>query len=146
MWFCSWYGLCPLWLDQTIHVLVKITLTGTPEGVTLGGLLDQQLREIEVSCMANAIPDEITMTVDHLELGDSIHIYDLPLPAGVEATGEGDQPVATVMIPRGLTEEEEAGVVAEGAEGEEGEGEGAEGEAAEGDDDAKAEEASSEKS
>ena len=54
-----------------------------------------------------------------------IRIDDITLPAGVEAIGEPDMPVVTVLVMRGVEEEEAE--AAEGAEGEAAEGEAAEG-------------------
>ena len=81
--------------------------------------------------MPNAIPDDITADVSALELGDSLHIADLVVPAGVEMVTDESLTIATVIVPRGLKDGEgEAAEV-------EGEGEAAEG--AEGDDAAAAE-------
>ncbi|MFK7895044.1 MAG: 50S ribosomal protein L25 [Myxococcota bacterium] len=118
-------------LSQKIEVSVPINLTGTPAGVVLGGVLDQQQREIVLMCLPNAIPDEVEVDVSGLELGDSLHIEQIPVPDGTEVTTEGILTVATVLVPRGLKDGEGE------ASGEEGEG--TEGEAAEGGDDAKAE-------
>ena len=113
-------------LKTKIEVLVPITLTGTPAGVVLGGVLDQQQREVTLMCLPNAIPDEIVVDVAGMELGDSLHISDMPIPAGAEIHNEDSLTIATVLVPRGL-KEDDAG---EGAEGE-GDGEGEAGEAAE---------------
>jgi large subunit ribosomal protein L25 len=54
--------------------------------------------------------------VSGMELGDSLHVRDLPVPAGVEFHTEDDLTIATVLVPRGLKDGE--GEVAE-VEGEE---------------------------
>ena len=64
-----------------------------------------------------------------LEVGQSVYLTDLPLPEGVKVVAlmYGDDrnvPVASVQLPRGGLEEEEAaeleeGALEEGAEGEE---------------------------
>ena len=117
-------------LKSKIEVSVPIHLVGSAEGVVLGGVLDQQQREVVLLCMPDSIPDEIEVDVSGMELGDSLHIRDLAVPAGVEFHTDDSLTVATVLIPRGLKEDEE-----------EAEGEGEEGAEAEGDDaDAKSEE------
>jgi large subunit ribosomal protein L25 len=93
-------------LKQRIAVSVPVHLTGTPEGVVLGGVLDQQLREIELLCLPSSIPDDIQSDVTALELGDSLHISDLVLPAGVELHTDDSLTVATVLVPRGLRDGE----------------------------------------
>jgi large subunit ribosomal protein L25 len=103
-------------LTEKIHVSVPIHLTGSPAGVVLGGVLDQQLREVDLLCLPNAIPDDIEVDVSHLELGDSLHISDLSIPTGVEVDTDGTLTIATVIVPRGLKDGE--GEVAAAEEGE----------------------------
>ncbi len=103
-------------LTHKIEVDVPIHLTGTPKGVVLGGVLDQQQREITLLCMPNAIPDEIEADVSGMELGDSLHIADLTVPAGVELVTEDSLTVATVLVPRGLKDGEGEVEAAEGEE------------------------------
>jgi len=106
----------------SIQVSVPVHLTGSPVGVVMGGLLDHSLHRVDVTCEAGSIPDELVIDVSHLDLGDAVHVSELVLPAGVEMQTPADLPVAAVVIPRGVAEEEE-----EAAEGEEG-AEAAEGE------------------
>ena len=97
----------------------------------LGGVLDQQQREIVLLCLPNAIPDELEVDVSGMELGDSLHIYDLPVPEGAEMATDDSLTVATVLVPRGLKDDEEGA----GAEGEDGDDAPAEDGASEGGDD-----------
>lgn len=120
-------------LTQKIHVSVPIHLEGSPAGVVLGGVLDQQLREVEFLCLPNAIPDDVKMDVSALELGDSLHISELVVPTGVEVLTDGELTIATVIVPRGL-KDGEGEVAVEATEGE-GEGESGDAEAAEKSDD-----------
>ncbi|MEZ4352052.1 MAG: 50S ribosomal protein L25 [Myxococcota bacterium] len=100
-------------LKTKIEVEVPIHLVGTPEGVTLGGVLDQQLREILLMCLPGSIPDDIQADVSGLQLGDSLHISDLQVPAGVEIHSEPTLTVATVLVPRGLKDAAEEGAAGE---------------------------------
>jgi large subunit ribosomal protein L25 len=102
-------------LTTKMEVLVPIHLTGTPEGVVNGGVLDQQQREITLLCLPNAIPDEVVADVSGMELGDSLHISDLTFPPGTEVHTDDSLTVATVLIPRGL-KDGEGEAQAEGAE------------------------------
>jgi len=113
-------------MKEKIEVEVPIHLTGTPKGVVLGGVLDQQMREVLLMCLPNSIPDSIDVDVTELELGDSLHLSDLVVPEGCEFHAEETLTVATVLIPRVVKEDE-----AEAAEGEAGEETKAEGEAGE---------------
>ena len=101
-------------LKAQIEVAVPVHLTGTPHGVTLGGLLDHSLHHVDIICAVGAIPDELVIDVSHLEIGDSIHVHQIVLPAGAEMQTPADLPVAAVIVPR-------AAVAEEGAEAAEGE-------------------------
>jgi len=93
-------------MTHTIDVEVPIHVTGTAVGVSLmGGILDHVLREIEVECLPGSIPDEIVVDVSALEIGDSIHIRDLVLPAGVELRSDPDLSVVSVVAPKAIEDE-----------------------------------------
>jgi large subunit ribosomal protein L25 len=102
-------------LAQRIDVEVPIHLTGKAKGVEMdGGVLDQALRELEVKCLPRAIPDEIVLDVSVLEIGDSLHVRDIPLPEGVELVSDGDLSVVSVVAP--VKEEDLVAETAEEAE------------------------------
>jgi large subunit ribosomal protein L25 len=111
-------------LKEKIEIAVPIHLVGTPAGVVLGGVLDQQQREIVLLCMPDAIPDDIEVDVSGMELGDSLHLFDISVPDGVEFHTAESLTVATVLVPRGLKEDEEPSTE-EGEEGEKAADEGA---------------------
>jgi large subunit ribosomal protein L25 len=62
--------------------------------------------------------------VSGMELGDSLHVRDLRVPAGTEFHTDDSLTVATVLVPRGLKEDEEQPEGEEGEEGAEAEAEG----------------------
>ena len=104
-------------LTQTVEVEIPIHLIGTPTGVSLeGGIMDHAHRELRIECLPRAIPDELTLDVSALAIGDSLHVSDIAIPEGVELRDDPDISVVIVAAPR--KEEEE--VPAEAAEGEEG--------------------------
>ncbi len=101
-------------LAQTINVEVPIRLTGTAVGVSIGGgILDHATRELEVECLPNAIPEEITLDVGALEIGDSIHVRDIAIPEGVEILNDLDVSVVSVVAPAVVEEEAPAEAEAE---------------------------------
>jgi large subunit ribosomal protein L25 len=118
-------------LDTLIQVSVPLRLEGTAEGVTMGGIVDHALRELELECLPDAIPEEILVDVSALDIGQSIHVRELALPEGVTLISDSDLSVVSVVAPAAVEEEapeEEEGVEGEEAEGEEaaaGEGESA---------------------
>ena len=103
--------------SERISVSVPIHLTGTAEGVTMGGLIDHVLRDIDLDCLPNAIPDSFEVDVTHLMVGEAIHVSDLEVPEGVHIRTHVDLPVVSVVTPAVEEEPEVEGEeVAEGAE------------------------------
>lgn len=109
-----------------VTVGLPIALTGTPEGVKIGGVLEFISREIEVKCLPRHVMSRYEVDVSGLNIGDSLQVKDLEIPS-MEILTEPGRTIAVVVAPTVVaeptTEEEEA---AEG-EGAEAEGEGAAG-------------------
>ncbi len=91
--------------DHTIVVDVPIHLTGKAEGVTLGGHLQQELRQVKVECMPQSIPDAIDFDITELAIGQTIHIGDLVLPDGVSAHDDPAGTIVSIVAPVTETEE-----------------------------------------
>ncbi len=93
-------------MERPIEVDVPVEAVGVATGVKdKGGILDQILRELKVRCLPGAIPDKITLDVSALDIGDVIHVSDLPIPQGVELLTDLDQTVVTVVAPKVEVEE-----------------------------------------
>lgn len=86
--------------DERITVTVRIELRGVAPGVTAGGLLDQQMHELEVECTALNMPESIRININELQLGQAIHVRELHLPEGVVATADPDVVVVQVTTPQ----------------------------------------------
>ncbi|MFP8872081.1 MAG: 50S ribosomal protein L25 [Myxococcota bacterium] len=99
-------------IDATakMHVSVPIKLEGTPEGVKLGGVLEHIMREIDLLCLPNAIPDSLEVDVSEMKQNESLHVSDLTLPEGVETGVDEALPIVHVATKK---IEEEVEVVAE---------------------------------
>ena len=106
-------------LTETVQVAVPLHVVGTAHGVSMGGILDQSLRELEIECLPRAIPGEIAVDVSALDIGDSVHVRDLALPEGVILHSDAELAVVSVVMPA-KEEEPEPEVAAEAVEGEEG--------------------------
>ena len=77
--------------DSTvIHSIVPVILEGDPAGVALGGVLDQTIHELSVTCQVKDLPESIKADVSGLKIGESLSIADLKLPAGVNTELAGD--------------------------------------------------------
>ena len=90
---------------EVITLNVEIRLQGIATGVKDGGILDQQLQEIEVQCPADQIPERITVVIDDLAIEGSIRLSDLTFPEGVVPTQHAGQVVVTVRRPEEDAEE-----------------------------------------
>lgn len=114
---------------KALRTRVPIRLTGNPVGVKEGGILESQLRELDLECLPKDLPEEIVLDISELALDRSIHVRDLTLPPGVKVMVAEDQVVC--LVAHRKAEEEVAPAAVEGevpAEGEaaaEGEGEAA---------------------
>jgi large subunit ribosomal protein L25 len=122
--------------DKPVAAEVPVVLEGEPTKVLQErGVVEQLLHALTIHAKPAAIPASLTVDVSELEIGDTITVADLSLPAGVTTEVEDDQPVASAQVTRAAEAEaaegeEEEGAEGEGAEGAEGEGadEGGEGE------------------
>jgi large subunit ribosomal protein L25 len=99
-------------MDETIEADVPLEPTGIANGVkNFGGLLEQNLRVLAIECLPADLPDRITVDVSALNIGDSIHVRDIQLPAGVTLKVNADLTAFSVLEP--VIEEEPAVAAAE---------------------------------
>src|SRR5256885_6656671 len=99
--------------NEKVTVTVPVETTGEAAGVkTGGGVLEHVLFKIKVRALPRELPEVITVDVTPLEIGQSIHLGEIPLPPGVEVIGVKTIPVISVAAP--ITEAQEAAAL-EGA-------------------------------
>jgi large subunit ribosomal protein L25 len=113
-----------------VHVAVPVRFDNeeASPGLKRGGVLNVVQHELELVCDAAHIPNEIHISLDGLDIGDSVHISEVNLPEGVLPSNQDeDFTVATIVAPSAMKAEEEeaapAGEVPTLEEGEEAEGE-----------------------
>ncbi|MBA3273325.1 MAG: 50S ribosomal protein L25 [Chthoniobacterales bacterium] len=96
-------------MDETIEADVPLEPTGTANGVkNFGGLLEQSLRTLSIECLPRDLPDVISVDVSALNIGDAIHVREIPLPSGVTTRIPADLTAFSVMAPT-VAEEPAAG-------------------------------------
>jgi large subunit ribosomal protein L25 len=83
-------------MDQTLRVTVPIRLTGLAEGVKLGGIMDQVLREVELECLPGDIPAHIDADVTAMQYGDVLRVKDLAHGGKLHFLTNAEQTVAHV--------------------------------------------------
>lgn len=83
--------------QDSIEVVVPVNYTGTAKGVKdEGGTLDVIVSELAIRCAPGAIPEVLDVDVSALGVGENLHISDVTLPAGVEASAETNKTLVTV--------------------------------------------------
>jgi large subunit ribosomal protein L25 len=95
--------------DATVHVNVPVAFVNeaASPGLKRGGVLNIVRHELELVCEADKIPDDIAIDVTGFDVGDSIHISHVSLPAGSKsAITDRDFTIATIVAPSGLRSEE----------------------------------------
>lgn len=85
--------------NQKIEVSIPVSVVGEDvcPGVKAGGIVQTVRRELDISCLAGNLPDQIVVSIEKLEIGDSIHIEDIQLPQGVEVHTEVNFTIVTVV-------------------------------------------------
>ncbi|MGB9866608.1 MAG: 50S ribosomal protein L25 [Bacillota bacterium] len=91
-------------LDEPIRTMVPIVVKGEEVVESGGGILQYQLREVEVECLPQQVPEELTVDVSHLKPGDSLTVKQLPLPAGVKVISKPEEVLLLVLSPKAAEE------------------------------------------
>jgi large subunit ribosomal protein L25 len=99
--------------EEMIETEVALELRGHAAGIAEGGILEQIVHSIRVSCKAGAIPASIKVDVSHLKVGEGVHVRDLTLPPDVTVIGEPDVLLVHIVVRAVKEEEPVEAVVAE---------------------------------
>ena len=100
-------------LTKPIHVRVPVVTVGEPKGVKIqGGLHEVVTREIEIECLPDAIPEEFTVDVAELMIGQSVRASHVSVPAEIRLVSPADTVISHVVALKA----EETPAVAESAE------------------------------
>jgi large subunit ribosomal protein L25 len=102
---------------EKVHVEIPVRPHGTAVGTRTGGIFMQAVTDLPVRCLPDNIPESIDIDVSGLEIGDSIHLRDIPLPEGVEPEIDLDQTICSVTPPTVAPADATAGEADEGETG-----------------------------
>jgi large subunit ribosomal protein L25 len=85
-----------------VHVPLHFTNEHTSVGGKKGGVSAHSMVDVEISCLPSALPEYIEVDLINLDIGDSLHLSDLVLPAGIEVVAlaqgaEHNSPVVSMM-------------------------------------------------
>ncbi|WP_062560683.1 50S ribosomal protein L25/general stress protein Ctc [Paracoccus aminovorans] len=101
--------------NTRVNLFIHVTFEGheASPGLKRGGTLVVVRPEVELVVTASEIPDHITVDLTGKQIGDTIHISDVTLPAGVKPTIDRDFVIANIAAPSGLRSEENEEAAAE---------------------------------
>lgn len=106
------FGTKPVHVDflrvsktDRVKVRVPIDLKGECPGQRSGGVLSLVMHEIEIDCTADAVPEKIHAQVGKLQVGGTIKVHDLELPAGAKPLADAEGVVVTCTVPTAKGEE-----------------------------------------
>ena len=107
------YGVDILHVDFTrvseherISVSVPVTLKGQAVGLKNGGVLEHLVHEVEIECEALSIPENLVLSVNNLDVGDSLDASAIPLPAGAKLLSDPEAMVVHCVVPVEVDEAE----------------------------------------
>lgn len=102
--------------SEKVTIMVPVETVGEAAGVkTSGGVLEHVLFRLKVRALPKDLPETLVVDVNHLELGQSIHVGDIKPPEGVEILGDKKIVVIAVALPRTEAQEEAAEAAAAAA-------------------------------
>ncbi|AWK86691.1 50S ribosomal protein L25/general stress protein Ctc [Azospirillum thermophilum] len=98
-----------------VHVPVEFAEQDKSPGLKRGGVLNIVRHSLDLEVPADSIPEQVTISCEGFDVGDSIHISAVKLPEGaVSVITDRDFTIATIVAPSGLKSEEAAAPAAEG--------------------------------
>jgi len=105
-------------LGQELQIQIPTNFVGSPLGVKEGGLLQEYMHKLDVSCLPRHIPESLEIDISGLNIGDTIHIRELSFE-NIKLLQHEDVSVVGVIPQRVIEEptvEEEIGEIEETAE------------------------------
>jgi large subunit ribosomal protein L25 len=85
-------------LDQRITVKVPVVTQGDPKGVKIqGGIHEVVTREVEIECLPNDIPEQFTLNVSELMIGQSLRASDIPMAGSIKLLSPADAVISHVV-------------------------------------------------
>ncbi|MEM9827686.1 MAG: 50S ribosomal protein L25 [Planctomycetota bacterium] len=88
-------------LREKVEVTVPIHTKGDAIGARSGGILLENVHEVDIRCSAGSIPDALELDVSDLQLGGHLNAGDLKLPEGVELVTDAETMLVHIEAPKG---------------------------------------------
>ena len=93
---------------QSVNLVVPIEIVGNSAGVKEGGILEQNITELNISCTPKNIPQSIQIDISNFTIGANLAVGDVVLPEGVTVLDDGEQTVFSIVAPAKRAEETDA--------------------------------------
>lgn len=93
---------------QSVNLVVPIEIVGNSAGVKEGGILEQNITELNISCTPKNIPQSIQIDISNFTIGTNLAVGDVVLPEGVTVLDDGEQTVFSIVAPAKRAEETDA--------------------------------------
>ena len=90
-----------------LYIPVEFEGVETAPGTKKGGVLTVVRQEVELRVTAGDIPEKITVDCSKMEIGDTLHISDVTLPAGAKPTIDRDFVLGNMQPPSGLASQKD---------------------------------------
>jgi len=90
--------------DKPVIISIPVKLTGTSSGVLKGGKLNAKMRKVKIRALRDDLPDDITLDITTLEIGDSIKVSSLKMDK-IEFLDPPSNVVVGVRTARAIIEE-----------------------------------------
>ncbi|UCV15644.1 50S ribosomal protein L25/general stress protein Ctc [Quatrionicoccus australiensis] len=101
--------------EHELHIKVPLHFINeeVAPGVKLnGGLVNHVITEVDVHCLAKDLPEFVEVDLSALKIGDSIHLSQLNLPAGVKLVAHATDDVVVGVVGKGGSSEAAEGEAA----------------------------------
>lgn len=85
---------------EMIHAHIPVRIKGEPIGEKNGGIFEHNVHDLEIHCLPRNIPEFIEIDVSNLQIGDAVHLQDIPAIEGVTFDGEPDMVIVSVAEPK----------------------------------------------
>jgi large subunit ribosomal protein L25 len=100
-----------------ISVPLHVVKSESAPGIKRGGTVNIVTHSLELECSVDNIPQYVEADASSLEIGHSLHLSDIKLPAGVKSLSRSDATLVTIVPPSGYAEEQKAAAAAAAAAG-----------------------------
>ena len=86
-------------MDTKVTVKVPIIIIGQAIGIKEGGVLNQNMTELEVECLPSDIPQNIEVDISDLALGDALRLENITVSEKLELVGDNETLIASIVVP-----------------------------------------------